>query len=135
MQESDPNTDIYKQREPMPMSGATPPKKNRKRRSGTRRQFDDTSHRKRRSKNSGLRRLLHLMRKSENEKLFWGSIGIATVVILVLIGIWQFWIKEILIRDQEKKNEYLIYQPAIPSVSETGPLLPPKDESAESAAK
>lgn len=128
MQEPEPNTDIYKQREPMPMTGSNRPKKNRKRRSRSRRQFDDTTHRKRRSKNTGFRRLLHLARKSENEKFFWGSIGIATVVILVLIGIWQFWIKEILVRDQEKKNEYLIYHPPIPSASETGPLLPSKDD-------
>jgi hypothetical protein len=116
------DTDIYKNREAMPMGGPKNPKKRRKRRTTTQHAFDDRP-RKRRSKNSGLRRLLHLSRKSDNEKFFWGAMGISAVVVLVIIAIWQFWIAEMLVRSQEKKNEYMRYQPSIPQAENTSSLL------------
>lgn len=135
MQESDPNTDIYKNREPMPFSGANRPKKKRRRRSQSRRAFDDHSQRKRRSRNSGFRRLLHLSRKSSNEKVFWSTIGIVTVVLLIALGIWQFWIREMQIRKQEKENNYMNYQPSLPSAAETGALLPTESVEPDSAGQ
>lgn len=106
------DTDIYKNREALPM-GNKPEKKRRRRRSGTQRAFDDHS-RKRRSKNSGLRRFLHLSRKSENEKKIWSSVGILLLALLIIVAIWQFVISEQLIRQQEKETEYIEYQPQIP---------------------
>jgi hypothetical protein len=116
------DTDIYKNREAMPVGGAKNPKKKRKRRTSTQHAFDDRP-RKRRSKNSGLRRILHLTRKSDNEKYFWGSMGVAIVVVLAVIAIWQFWIAEVLVRSQEKKNDYMHYQPSIPKAENTSGLL------------
>lgn len=111
------DTDIYKNREAMPAGGKSPRKK-RHRRSASRRAFDDHD-RKRRSKNSGFRRFLHLARKSDNEKFFWGSMGITVVVILVLIAIWQFWIAEALVRSAEQKNEYMQYKSNIPQSADS----------------
>lgn len=105
-------TDIYKNREAMPQ-GNKPPKKKRRRRTDSQRAFDDRI-RKRRSKNSGFRRFLHLSRKSENEKMFWGSIGILFVVILIIIGVWQFVVLEHMVRKEEKADDYLEPYRSIP---------------------
>ena len=129
-----PETDIYKKREPMPV-GKKPDKK-RKRRSSSQRAFDDRD-RKRRSKNSGLRRFLHLSRKSKNEKFVWSSVGIFFVLILILIGLWQFVIQEYLVRNEERANNYIEYHPRIPEASDE-PLmsgLAPSDEEDESASE
>lgn len=113
------DTDIYKKREAMPL-GKTPPKKSRRRRSKSRRSFDDHS-KKRRSKNTGMRRFLHLARKSENEKAIWGSMGILLAVVLVIVGIWQFVISEYLIRQTETENQYIEHQPHIPESAKDEP--------------
>lgn len=109
-------TDIYKNREAMPR-GKKPEKKKRRRRSESKRAFDDHS-RKRRSKNSGLRRFLHLSRKTESEKVIWSTTGILAVVLLILIAIWQFFVSEQLIRKQEKEAEQVDYQPRIPDTTD-----------------
>lgn len=106
------DTDIYKNREAMPL-GKKPEKKKRRRRTGSERAFDDHS-RKRRKKNSGLRRFLHLSRKSENEKVIWSTIGILTLILLIAVAVWQFFISELLIRQQEQETERVEYQPHIP---------------------
>ena len=82
--------------------------------------FDEDHNRKRRSKNSGIRRLLHLSRKSDNEKFFWGSIGAVTLIVLVIIAIWQFVIAEHLVRSEESENDYIHYQDSIPESPESG---------------
>jgi ATP-dependent Zn protease len=102
-------TDIYKNREQVTQASDDPrfrKQKKRRRRSSGRRAFDEHDHR-RRSKNSGFRRLLHLSRKSGNEKSFWMSILIAIVILLTLIGIWQFWYMEYVASEQAKKTELL----------------------------
>lgn len=108
------DTDIYKNREAMPM-GKKPEKKKRRRRSRSQRSFDDHSSRKRRSKNSGFRRFLHLSRKSDSEKMIWSTMGVLLLAMLIIIAIWQFVIAEQLIRKQEKEAEYIEYQPHIPN--------------------
>jgi cytoskeletal protein RodZ len=105
------DTDIYKKREAMPI-GNKPEKKKRRRRSGTNRAFDDHS-RKRRSKNSGLRRFLHLSRKSKNEKVIWISVGVLFIVILLIVGIWQFVILEYQVRQKEQSDDNVKYQRSI----------------------
>jgi hypothetical protein len=103
-------TDIYKNREKVQMTTDDPrfqKTKRRRRRSSSRSPFDDEGERRRRSKNSGLRRMLHLSRKQGNEKSFWTSILIVIVVLLTLIGIWQYWYLEAVARDQALKNEIL----------------------------
>ena len=85
-------TDIYKNEEQVQLSSNDPrfQKKKRRRRSSSRRSFDEHD-RRRRSKNAGFRRLMHLSRKSENEKAFWISILITIIGLLVLTGVWQYW--------------------------------------------
>ena len=109
-------TDIYKQREPLPR-GKNPEKKKRRRRSTSARSFDDKT-RKRRSKNSGLRRFFHLSRKAENEKVIWTTFGIGILVTVGVIALWQFFIQERMIRQEESQNDYMEYQPAIPRLGE-----------------
>ena len=106
------DTDIYKERESIPVGNKSPRTK-RQRRKESRRAFDDKD-RKRRSKNSGLRRLLHLLRKSDNEKYFWCSMGVLFIGLLLIIAIWQFVVVENAIRSDEIKDEYMSYQPSIP---------------------
>ena len=98
-------TDIYKNKQRMP-AGKTPPPKRRRTRSS--RRFDEPS-RKRRSKNSGLRRLAHLFRKSENEKAVWYTFFIAMAIMLSLIGIWQFWYLDYA-ADKEMRQAELLEQ-------------------------
>jgi len=103
-----PETDIYKNREPIPQTPGDPQhRKGHRRRSSSRRTFDE-HERKRRSKNSGLRRLLHLSRKSENEKRFWWGTLIVVVALLVGIGLWQFWYLEHVARKQARENELYV---------------------------
>ena len=109
-------SDIYKNREAIPDRNK-PPEKRRKRRSTSQRAFDDRP-RARRSKNTGLRRLLHLSRKSSNEKFFWSMLGSVFVVVLVVIALWQFVILEHFIRSEEKKDDYLEEQSRIPERAE-----------------
>lgn len=80
-------SDIYKNNQRMP--GATPEPK-RRRRSKSRSAFDETGERQRRSRNRGARRMLHLSRKGENEKIFWWGTAVVLVVILLLVAFWQF---------------------------------------------
>ncbi|HSR87558.1 MAG TPA: hypothetical protein VLL07_01285 [Pontiella sp.] len=107
------DTDIYKNRERMPYGDKTPRRSTRRRRSDSQRAFDDHS-RKRRSRNSGFRRFLHLYRKKENERVFWWSVIISIIVILTLLAIWQFWIREAMIRSENEQTQYIQYKTAIP---------------------
>ncbi len=117
------DTDIYKKREPMPYGSRDPkPSRRRRRSSRPQRAFDDPS-RKRRSKNSGLRRLLHLYRKKENEKYVWWSALTVVVVVVVALAIWQFVIRELMIREQEQQDDYLqrqqpLFEDVQPSAAE-----------------
>ncbi|MDZ8117440.1 hypothetical protein [Pontiella agarivorans] len=113
-------SDIYKKREPIPM-GKKPEKKRRRRRSDSHRSFDDHT-RKRRSKNSGLRRLLHLSRKAENEKVIWTAFGVGLLIVVVAIAIWQFFIQERLVRQEENNKDYAEYLPVI-STASSEPLM------------
>ncbi len=101
-------TDIYKTREPIPQPSGDPQhRKGHRRRSSSRRLFDDHD-RQRRSGNSGLRRLLHLSRKSENEKRFWWGTLIVVVALLTGIALWQFWYLPHVAREQEQKNDVYV---------------------------
>jgi hypothetical protein len=99
------DTDIYKNREPI----AQPPKKSRRKRSSSSYHlFDDEPVRKRRSKNTGLRRLLHLSRKGENEKFFWWGLLVCIVFLLAITAIWQYYVTEKIARERAKENEAII---------------------------
>ena len=115
-------TDIYKQREPLPYGGKSPRKKQRRRRSASHRRFDDPK--KRRSRNSGVRRLVHLSRKGENEKYFWTLLGVVMITLLLLVGIWQFFIRESMIRAEEREDDYIEYQRDVPESGE--PIMTPR---------
>ena len=96
-----PNTDIYKNNERIQPGAEKPqPRKGRRRRSSSLTAFDETGDRRRRSKNSGMRRLLHLSRKTSNEKSFWWGFLAVAVVILLAIALWQFWYLEHATRKQ-----------------------------------
>lgn len=66
--------------------------------------------------------MLHLYRKKESEKVFWWSVLGTFVAVLAILAIWQFGIREHLIRKQEKQDDYLQrQQPALneePSAAE-----------------
>jgi len=96
------DTDIYKNR---PRLRQVQSKPKRRRRTSSRLPFDETPHRRRRSSNSGLRRLLHLYRKPENEKRVWWGILIAAVIILIAIAIWQFVYREHVIRKNSRQKD------------------------------
>ncbi len=100
------DTDIYKTRERMPYGDKKPKRSTRRRRSDSQRAFDDHSL-KRRSNNSGLRRVLHLYRKKENEKVVWWSVLVSAVVVLTFLAIWQFWIRELITRSQNEQMHYV----------------------------
>ncbi|QBG46578.1 hypothetical protein EGM51_03890 [Verrucomicrobia bacterium S94] len=125
-------SDIYKQREPIPM-GKKPEKKRRRRRSDSQRAFDDRP-RKRRSRNSGLRRLIHLARKSENEKIVWSVFGIGILLLVVVVAIWQFFLQERLIRQEEQSSDYIENQTVIPATSHES-LIPGSVPTTVSAAE
>jgi hypothetical protein len=110
------DTDIYKNRERMPYGNKRPKRSTRRRRSDSQRAFDDHS-RKRRSKNSGLRRLLHLYRKKDSEKVVWWSVLASAVVILVAVAIWQFGIRELIIRSENEQVQYKQSQHVVPEAS------------------
>ncbi len=107
MEEPMSQTDIYKQREPVPAASDNPRlHKGRRRRSSSHRSFDEQKTPRRRSKNSGIRRWFHLSRKAENEKNVWWGFLIMMVVILGFIAIWQFWFLEQSARKEALINEY-----------------------------
>ena len=110
------DTDIYKNREQMPYGVKRPRRSTRRRRSNSQQAFDDHS-RKRRSSNSGLRRLLHLYRKKENEKVVWWSVLVSAVVVLALVAIWQFWIRELMIGSQNEQAQFIQYHTDAPEAS------------------
>ena len=101
-------TDIYKSRETKAPPVDSAKHSGRRRRTSSQRVFDqhDRSKGRRRSKNSGLRRLLHLSRKSENEKVFWWTVLITVIVVLTAIAIWQFWYLEYAARKKSELNPY-----------------------------
>jgi len=107
------DTDIYKKREPMPYGSRHPKRSSRRRRSSENKHAFDHQNRKRRSRNSGLRRMLHLYRKEENEKYFWWTALAAIIVALLSLGIWQFVIREQIIQKQNLQDDYIEYQQPI----------------------
>ena len=100
------DTDIYKKRPAMP--AARPKPKRRRRRTSPDAAFDESPNRRRRSRNSGFRRLLHLMRKPHNEKRIWMGMLIAALVLLLFVGIWQFWYMEHVARRKDKQKELVV---------------------------
>ena len=94
-------TNIYKRQELPAGKG----KKRRKRRVPRRTRFDDHSNRKRRSKNSGFRRLLHLYRKENAQKYVWRGALIFFVVSIVLAAIYQFWyLDKVVQKEMQEKH-------------------------------
>ncbi len=99
-------TDIYKNKEQVQSTsdGSRFRKGRRKHRTSTLRTLDNHD-RKRRSRNSGLRRFLHLSRKSENEKAIWWGLLVVVVILLLLSALWQFGYLEYVARKQSIENE------------------------------
>jgi len=108
-------TDIYKNREPMPIGSGRTQKKHRRRRSRSEFAFDEDRPRRRRSSNSGLRRVLHLARKPHNQRKILIAIGAVTVVFLVFCAFWEFVVVENKAREEEKEHQYTQQSPDIPS--------------------
>lgn len=100
------SSDIYKNQQRMPFSGTKP--KRRRRRTPRIAAFDESGEKRRRSRNSGLRRVLHVMRKSDHEKKYWWGFLVLMVVLLTVIGIWQFWYLERVARGKAKQNEVYV---------------------------
>ncbi len=84
--------DFYKERQRKPIRSEATRRKPAGRHHQTNRLFDE--NRRRRSRNSGSRRLAHLMRKSVNEKYIWISIVVGFAIFFLLLAFWQFIIRE-----------------------------------------
>ena len=88
-------SDIYKNNEifhPTKKSN----KKPRRRRSSSAsdsRTFDAPKTR-RRSRNSGFRRFIHLYRRNRIQKLVWGFIWLFLLSLIIISGLWEFWLKD-----------------------------------------
>ena len=102
-----PSSDIYQVKEsPWAKKEETPsaPKRRRRRSSET---FDEAvnkdvsqTHRRRR-KNSGFRRFLHLMKKPEFSKRFWITAVSISGVILIILLVW-----DVFFRYPDREAEY-----------------------------
>lgn len=93
-----PSTDIYHVKEPAWAKAQKPDSRKRRRRRPRTETFDETVNKdvsrthRRRSKNSGLRRFIHLMRKPEFSKKFW-TIALSvfgSILLILLIWDWFF---------------------------------------------
>jgi hypothetical protein len=117
-------TDIYASREQVQQTADDPRfRKGRRHRSSSLRTFDE-HERRRRGKNAGFRRLLHLSRKSDNEKRIWWGALVVIVVLLAVIGLWQFLYVEHVARKQSRKNEMYIPVQNIPAAESTPESAP-----------
>lgn len=104
------DTDIYKSNERRDLVQPENPKFHRRRRrkrssEGDQLTFDDPRREKhvsgkRRSSNSGLRRMRHTMKKPHNQKRFYWIIGVSTVVILIGLALWQYWLRDLTITQE-----------------------------------
>jgi ATP-dependent Zn protease len=99
-------SDIYKNQQQVQVAVNKP--KRRRRRSSSRSAFDEDGNRRRRSSNSGVRRWLHLFRKPANEKKIWMGMLITAVVLLTIIGLWQFVYMEHVARKKTMQNEMVV---------------------------
>ena len=93
-----PSSDIYKVKDPPWAKKAETPRKSRRRRRRTE-SFDDAVNKdvskthRRRGKNSGFRRLRHLMKKPDFSKKFWTISLSAGAVLLLLLVIWDWFFR------------------------------------------
>jgi len=92
-------TDIYENNEQIHQRPAPARKSRRRHKSSNEPRSFDAPKTKRRSKNSGFRRFLHLYRKDRIQKKIWILIGFAFVLLLVVAGLLEFvfqdqWSKE-----------------------------------------
>lgn len=85
------DTDIYKNRERMPVSRENTRRYSKKKRHSS--HGDGDRPRKRRSKNSGFRRLLHLYRKEKTQRIFWWTVILTIISLLIYAIIWDLVIK------------------------------------------
>ena len=112
-------SDIYKQRPQI--TAAKPRPGRRRRRSSADGTFDENKPRRRRSRNAGLRRLIHLFRKDENERTSWVSALVIALLVLVVVGLWQFWYREQLVRKKTREKEQARPVQSIPRSPESAP--------------
>ncbi|MBC8206718.1 MAG: hypothetical protein ISR85_01045 [Kiritimatiellales bacterium] len=94
-----PSSDIYNVKEsPWAKKEETPPEPTRRRRHSSE-SFDEAMEKdvsrtnRRRRKNSGFRRFLHLMKKPEFSKRFWTTALSISGVILIVLLIWDFFFR------------------------------------------
>lgn len=92
------SSDIYEVKEPAWAKKPEKPKR-RRRRSPRVETFDEVVHKdvsathRRRSRNSGLRRLRHRMKDPEFSKKFWGSILGSGALVLILLIVWDLFLR------------------------------------------
>lgn len=95
-------SDIYKNSQQVYVAKPKAKRRRRSSRSGT---FDETGERRRRSSNTGMRRLVHLFRKPSNEKKVWYTTLVIVLVTLFVVAIWQFVYRNHVAREQSRQNE------------------------------
>ena len=95
-----PSSDIYKVQEPpWAKKEETPPTSSRRRRSRSSESYDEVMEKdisktnRRRNKNSGFRRLRHLLKKPDFSRKFWTIILSVAGLILVSLIIWDFFFR------------------------------------------
>jgi len=104
--------DIYLNNEKRDIPKPNNPKFHRRRRRHTpdkQLPFDDPRRHKRpasrrRSRNKGLRHLRHVLKKPYVQKRILWTIGILTVLMLVLLGLWQYWLRDKLLYRNLEQN-------------------------------
>lgn len=95
-----PSSDIYNIKEsPWAKAQQEEEKKSRRRRRRHTESFDDVVNKdvsrthRRRSKNSGFRRFLHLMKKPEFSKKFWTILASVFGAILIVLLVWDWFFR------------------------------------------
>lgn len=111
-------SDIYKTTE---QTALAPKKKKRRKRSSVSRSFDEPQKRRRRSSNRGLRRIRHLLKKSENEKQFW-LWSLALLIAFILFALFaQYMIRNSVdvVQSEEASDYGMNVQYTVPSEGES----------------
>jgi hypothetical protein len=91
------SSDIYEVKEPA--WAKKPEKPKRRRRSSRVETFDEAVHKnisathRRRSHNSGFRRLRHRLKDPKFNKKFWGSILGSGALVLILLVLWDLFLR------------------------------------------
>ena len=113
-------TDIYLNKEQRDTVKPNNPKFHRRRRKrrteAEQVAFDDPKRRKhpsskRRSRNRGSRHIRHVWKKQHIQKRLTWAIIIVTVLTVLFLALWQYWLRDYLQRDEQLEMEQMMTRP------------------------